>query len=55
MRKRLEVYSAQTRPLVAYYSSWADSGAPDAPQYRSVSGTGSVDEITERVLAALES
>ncbi|MEO9103231.1 MAG: adenylate kinase [Burkholderiaceae bacterium] len=55
VRKRLEVYSAQTRPLVAYYSSWADSGAPDAPKYRSISGTGSVDEITERVLAALES
>ncbi len=55
VRKRLEVYSAQTRPLVAYYASWADSGAPDAPKYRSISGTGSVDEITERVLAALES
>ncbi len=55
VRKRLEVYSAQTRPLVAYYSSWAESGEPDAPQYRSIDGTGSVEAITERVLAALQS
>ena len=55
VRKRLDVYREQTRPLVAYYSSWADSNAPGAPKYRSISGTGSVEEITERVLAALRS
>ena len=55
VRKRLEVYRMQTRPLVAYYSSWADSGVPGAPKYRSISGTGSVEAITERVLAALQS
>ena len=55
VRKRLEVYSTQTRPLVAYYASWANSGEPDAPKYRSISGTGSVEEITQRVLEALQS
>jgi adenylate kinase len=51
--KRLEVYSAQTRPLVAYYSSWAEAASEEAPKYRAISGTGSVEEITERALKAL--
>ncbi|WP_280156157.1 adenylate kinase [Piscinibacter sp. XHJ-5] len=53
VRKRLAVYQSQTRPLVAYYSEWAASGDADAPKYRKISGTGSVDEITSRALAAL--
>ena len=53
VRKRLEVYQSQTRPLVAYYSDWAASGDAAAPKYRRISGTGSVDEITARALAAL--
>lgn len=53
VRKRLDVYQAQTRPLVAYYSNWAASGEVHAPRYRKISGTGSVDEITARALAAL--
>jgi adenylate kinase len=51
--KRLAVYAAQTRPLVDYYARWAESGDPAAPRYRRISGTGSVEEITERALAAL--
>ena len=47
VRKRLEVYRAQTRPLVDYYQK-------HAPQhYRRISGSGSVDEIRRRVFAAL--
>lgn len=53
VRKRLEVYQAQTRPLVDYYSAWAATGDAAAPRYRRISGTGSVDEITARALAAL--
>jgi len=53
VRKRLEVYKAQTRPLVAYYADWAATGDPQAPKYRKIDGTGSVDEITARALAAL--
>jgi len=55
VRKRLEVYQKQTRPLVDYYSQWADTGAAEAPRYRKISGTGTVDEITARALKALES
>ena len=53
VKKRLAVYAAQTRPLVEYYQRWAASGDPAAPAYRKISGTGSVDEITARALAAL--
>jgi adenylate kinase len=53
VRKRLDVYQAQTRPLVDYYSAWAAAGDTAAPRYRKISGSGSVDEITARALAAL--
>ena len=53
VKKRLAVYAQQTRPLVDYYQRWAASGDPAAPAYRKISGTGSVDEITSRALAAL--
>jgi len=53
VKKRLEVYQAQTRPLVDYYSTWAASGDAQAPQYRRIEGIGTVDEITSRALAAL--
>ena len=53
VRKRLEVYRAQTRPLVDYYGRWAASGAAGAPRYRKISGLGAVEEIQRRVFAAL--
>lgn len=55
VRHRLEVYANQTRPLVDYYSTWADSGDAKAPKYRKISGVGSVEEIKERILEALKS
>ena len=55
VRKRLEVYSQQTRPLVDYYSDWAKADPAAAPKYRAISGVGSVDDITQRALAALSS
>jgi len=53
VKKRLDVYSAQTRPLVEYYSNWAKAEPAAAPKYRAISGTGSVDDITARAFAAL--
>jgi adenylate kinase len=53
VRKRLEVYHAQTRPLVDYYGSWAASGDARAPRCRRIAGSGAVDEVTTRALAAL--
>jgi len=54
VRKRLDVYSAQTRPLVDYYSQWAKQEPGVAPQYRAISGLGSVDEIKARAFNALQ-
>lgn len=54
VRKRLEVYQAQTRPLVDYYSTWAAQGGAGAPQYRCIAGTGAVEAIRERAFDALK-
>ncbi|AKD24625.1 adenylate kinase [Polynucleobacter duraquae] len=58
VRKRLQIYNDQTRPLVDYYSTWAtQSNAADkvkAPAYRKVSGTGSVDDITASIFGILK-
>ena len=54
VRKRLEVYHAQTRALVEYFERWAATGDPKAPKYRKISGVGSVDDIRERGFAALK-
>ncbi len=53
VRKRLDVYREQTRPLVDYYSKWAAGGDARAPKYRRIEGVGSVEAIREAVLAAL--
>ena len=55
VKKRLEVYSSQTRPLVDYYAGWARQDPATAPRYRAISGTGSVEDITARALQALAS
>jgi adenylate kinase len=53
VRKRLDVYQSQTRPLVDYYTGWAAAGDPVAPRYAKISGIGTVEEITARALTAL--
>jgi adenylate kinase len=53
VRKRLEVYRAQTRPLVDYYRKYAASDDAAAPKYRTISGLGPVEEVRARALAAL--
>ena len=53
VKKRLEVYEAQTRPLVDYYSAWATKDPANAPKYRRIDGIGTVEEITARALQAL--
>jgi adenylate kinase len=53
VRKRLEVYHAQTAALVDYFSRWAATGDPAAPKYRRIAGVGGVEEIRDRAFAAL--
>jgi adenylate kinase len=54
VRKRIEAYHTLTKPLVEYYSKWAGSGTPGAPRYVKVSGKGAVDDIRDRIFAALQ-
>ena len=53
VKKRLDIYHAQTEPLVKYYSDWAASGAAGAPKCVKVSGIGKVDGIRDAIFAAL--
>ncbi|NTV10663.1 MAG: adenylate kinase [Zoogloea sp.] len=54
VKKRLEVYHSQTKPLVEYYSKWAATGDDNAPQYRRISGLGKVEEIMQAAFDALK-
>jgi adenylate kinase len=53
VRKRLEVYLAQTRPLLEFYGRWAAAGDARAPKVLRISGQGSVEEIRARAIKAL--
>jgi adenylate kinase len=55
VRKRLDVYHAQTEPLVGYYKDWEESGESVAPKYIRIEGVGKVDEIRDQIFAALDS
>jgi adenylate kinase len=55
VRNRLDVYHAQTKPLIAYYRQWEASGDARAPRYRKVNGQGSVEAIRDACHAALKS
>jgi adenylate kinase len=53
VKKRLAIYHRQTEPLVQYYSKWAESGEVEAPRYHRIDGLGKVDEVRDRIFAAL--
>jgi adenylate kinase len=46
VRERLQVYRKQTRPLIEHYQK-------EPVKYRKIAGRGSVDDVTQRALAAL--
>ena len=54
VKKRLAVYHDQTEVLVGYYSKWAESGAPGAPQYRMLNGVGPIEQIRAGIIEALK-
>ena len=53
VRNRLEVYHRQTEPLVEYYARWAATGDKAAPKYHRIEGLGKVEEVRDRIFAAL--
>ncbi len=54
VRKRLDVYHAQTEPLVEYYKKWAATGEAGAPKHVFIEGVGKVDEIRDQVFSELD-
>jgi adenylate kinase len=53
VRNRLDVYHRQTEPLIAYYAKWAKTGDADAPKHHRIDGQGKVEEVRDRIFAAL--
>jgi adenylate kinase len=53
VKKRLQVYHSQTKPLIAYYNAWAATGDAKAPKCRRIAGVGSVDDIRRAAFEAL--
>ncbi len=54
VRKRLDVYHAQTEPLIGYYKDWESSGESAAPTYIRIEGVGQVNEIKDSIYATLD-
>ena len=54
VKKRIETYHAQTKPLVKYYLDWSASKDPRAPRYVHINARGSVDEVRDRIFKALD-
>jgi adenylate kinase len=55
VKKRLQVYHEQTKPLWDYYSKWEKSGEKNAPHCVRIAGVGNVDTIRDNVFTALSS
>ncbi|KXS31708.1 MAG: Adenylate kinase, partial [Candidatus Gallionella acididurans] len=53
VRKRLDVYHKQTKPLVGYYTAWEKSGVAPAPKYVNIPGVGGVNDIRDKIFAVL--
>lgn len=54
IRKRLNIYYEQTRPLIQYYQEWVESGDAMAPEYFCILGSGGVDEVRDRIYSILK-
>lgn len=55
VKKRIDTYHSQTKPLINYYLSWAASGDLRAPHYINIYGRGTVEHIRDKMFAAIES
>ncbi len=53
VKQRLEIYHSQTKPLIEYYSSWANSKEGKAPNYVTIAGVGSLQDIRDNIFKAL--
>jgi adenylate kinase len=54
VRKRIEVYHAQTKPLINFYQHFPNNSRVAAPQFCRVSGLGTVEEVAMRIHQQLQ-
>jgi adenylate kinase len=54
VKKRLDVYHSQTEPLISYYKKWEATKEARAPKYIHIPGIGKVEEIRDKIFAALD-
>tara|TARA_Y100001936_G_scaffold253619_1_gene319467 strand:+ start:6389 stop:7027 length:639 start_codon:yes stop_codon:yes gene_type:complete len=53
VKRRLEVYHNQTKPLIDYYFRYSVSGEKGANQYLKIDGVGSVEKIRNDILSVI--
>lgn len=53
VKKRLQIYHSQTKPLIEFYSTWFASGDARAPRCRKIAGVGNIDQIKQAAIEAL--
>ncbi len=53
VKRRLDIYHSQTKPLIEYYTKWSDTGDAKAPRCRKIAGVGNIDQIKRAVFDAL--
>ncbi len=54
VKKRLNVYHEQTKPLVDYYANWAVTGEAGAPKHVKVNGLGELETIKNNIFEQLK-
>ena len=54
VRRRLEVYHEQTAPIIEYYRRWEQDDPDAAPRVSRTDGLGTLEEVRDRVFAALD-
>jgi adenylate kinase len=53
VKKRLQIYHSQTKPLIEFYSTWFATGDAKAPRCRKIAGVGNIDQIKQAAIDAL--
>ncbi len=54
VKQRIATYHALTKPLIDYYLKWNAGGASNAPHYSNIQGSGAIENVRDRMFAALE-
>lgn len=55
IKKRLQVYHQQTKPVLEFYQTWANSSEAHAPKIFNVPGQGEVEQIFSKIKSYLKS